>query len=60
MMYFSYKQVCDVLIQNLKKHQDILRDSTTPTYEKDYSRYCIYHCKEIQKIFDSQSKKQDW
>ena len=60
MMYFSYKQVCDVLFDNLKKHQDILRDSTASLHEKEYSRYCMYHCKELRKVFDSHAQKNDW
>jgi|TARA_B110001454_G_C12393826_1_gene297940 hypothetical protein len=58
-MYFSYKQVCDVLLKDLKKHQKVLRAGTAPEHERDYSRNCIYHYRELQEIFTSLKEKRE-
>lgn len=59
-MYFSYKQVCDVLYENMIKHQKVLRESTAPQHEREYSRMCMYHYKELRQEFDCLKEKRDW
>ena len=59
-MYFSHEQVCRVLLNNERKHVNVLRESTTPEHERQYSRNCIFHTRELRKLFDDLAQKKDW
>ncbi len=59
-MYFSHEQVFRVLLNNEKKHVNVLKESTTPEHERVYSRNCIFHIREIRKLFDDLVEENTW
>jgi hypothetical protein len=59
-MYFSHEQVFRVLLESEQKHVKVLRESITPEHERVYSRNCIFHVRELRKLFEALEDKRGW